>query len=60
MMTKESLRISMMLLFGLFMVAALSAQKRVGLTNDGVCGCNTWKKLSAAVVGIGRTKTVLD
>lgn len=47
--------------FGARTENALKAyQKRVGLTNDGVCGCNTWKKLSAAVVGIGRTKTVLD
>ena len=47
--------------FGARTENALKAyQKRVGLTHDGVCGCNTWKKLSAAVVGIGRTKTVLD
>ena len=47
--------------FGARTENALKAyQKRVGLTNDGVCGCNTWKKLSAAVVGIGRTKTVQD
>lgn len=35
-------------------------QRAVGLTADGICGCNTWKKLTAAVVGIGRTKTVID
>ena len=35
-------------------------QREVGLTADGICGCNTWKKLTAAVVGIGRTKTVID
>lgn len=35
-------------------------QRSVGLTADGICGCNTWKKLTAAVVGIGRTKTVID
>lgn len=35
-------------------------QRRVGLTADGVCGCNTWKKITAAVVGIGRTSTVVD
>lgn len=35
-------------------------QRRVGLTADGICGCNSWKKITAAVVGIGRTKTVID
>lgn len=35
-------------------------QRAVGLTADGICGCNTWKKLTAAVVGIGRTRTVID
>ena len=35
-------------------------QRAVGLTADGICGCNTWKKLTAAVVGIGRTQTVID
>ena len=32
----------------------------MGLTADGICGCNTWKKLTGAVVGIGRTQTVID
>lgn len=35
-------------------------QRSVGLTADGVCGCNSWKKLTAATVGIGRTSTVQD
>ena len=35
-------------------------QRRTSLSVDGVCGCNTWKKLTSAVVGIGRTKTVID
>ncbi|MDD6524305.1 MAG: peptidoglycan-binding domain-containing protein [Gemmiger formicilis] len=40
---------------------ALTAfQRSVGLTADGICGCNTWKKLTAASVGIGATKTVID
>ena len=40
--------------------ALKAAQKAFGLTADGVCGCNTWKKLASAVVGIGRTSTVID
>ena len=35
-------------------------QRAMGLTADGICGCNTWKKLTSAVVGIGRTPTVID
>ena len=35
-------------------------QRSVGLSVDGICGCSTWKKLTAAVVGIGRTRTVID
>lgn len=35
-------------------------QRAVSLTADGVCGCNSWKKLTAASVGIGKTKTVID
>jgi len=25
-----------------------------------VCGCNSWKKITTAVIGIGRTKTTID
>ena len=47
--------------FGKNTYAALrAAQRSFSLTADGVCGCNTWKKLTSAVVGIGRTKTVID
>ena len=47
--------------FGQNTYAALrAAQRSFSLTADGVCGCNTWKKLTSAVVGIGRTKTVID
>ena len=35
-------------------------QKRTSLRVDGVCGCNSWKKISTAVIGIGRTKTTID
>ena len=27
---------------------------------DGVCGCNSWKKISTAVLGVGRTRTTID
>ena len=27
---------------------------------DGICGCDTWKKLTAEVVGIGQTPTIID
>lgn len=48
-------------IFGANTATALRAfQRRVGLTADGVCGCNSWKKLTAAAVGIGRTRTVID
>ena len=40
--------------------AVRAFQRAVSLTADGICGCNTWKKLTSAVVGIGRTKTVID
>ena len=40
--------------------ALRSYQRQSGLTADGICGCNTWKKITAASVGIGRTKTVID
>ena len=30
------------------------------LTVDGVCGCSSWKKITTAVIGIGRTKTTID
>lgn len=40
--------------------ALQGAQRSFGLTADGICGCNTWKKLASAVVGIGRTQTVID
>lgn len=46
--------------FGANTESALRAyQRRVGLTADGICGCNSWKKITAAAVGIGRTGTVI-
>lgn len=48
-------------IFGSQTYSALQgAQRSFGLSADGVCGCNSWKKITAAVVGIGRTKTVVD
>ena len=35
-------------------------QKRTSLRVDGVCGCDSWIKISTAVIGIGRTKTTID
>ena len=35
-------------------------QRRTSLRADGVCGCNSWKKITTAVLGVGRTKTTID
>ena len=35
-------------------------QRRTSLHVDGVCGCSSWKKISTAVIGVGRTKTTID
>lgn len=40
--------------------ALKGVQRRFGLTADGICGCSSWKKITEAVVGIGRTSTVID
>ena len=40
--------------------ALKGAQRSLGLTADGVCGCASWRQIAAASVGIGRTKTVVD
>ena len=40
--------------------ALMAWQRGVGLTADGICGCSSWKKLTAASVGIGRTGMVKD
>ena len=48
-------------IFGSATESALKAiQKNFSLTADGVCGCNSWKKITSAAVGIGRTSTVID
>ena len=49
---------------GIFGAATQNAvrtyQSRVGLTADGIVGCNTWRALQEAVVGTGRTSTTID
>ena len=40
--------------------AVRSYQSSVGLTADGIIGCNTWRALQEAVVGTGRTSTTID
>ena len=35
-------------------------QRAVGLSSDGIVGCNTWRSLQEAVVGSGRTNTTID
>ena len=40
--------------------SVLAYQKRVGLTADGIIGCNTWRSLQNAVVGTGKTSTTID
>lgn len=40
--------------------ALTAAQRGLGLSADGVCGCNSWKKISTAVLGIGRTPSTID
>lgn len=40
--------------------AVKSYQRRVGLTADGIVGCNTWRSLQEAVVGTGATGTTIN
>ena len=49
---------------GIFGAATQNAvrnyQRSVGLSVDGIIGCNTWRSLQEAVVGTGRTSTTID
>ena len=49
---------------GIFGGGTLSSLRRfqrdAGLAADGVSGCQTWRTLTAAAVGIGKTPTVID
>ncbi len=40
--------------------AVINYQRNVGLTADGIVGCNTWRSLQENVVGTGRTSTTID
>ena len=40
--------------------AVRSYQQKVGLVADGIVGCNTWRALQEAVVGIGATSTTIN
>ena len=47
--------------FGVLTENALKGyQLRNWLTVDGICGCNSWAKISTSVLGIGRTATTID
>ena len=48
-------------IFGANTESALRAfQRSNGLTADGICGCNSWRRIASAAVDIGRTSTVID
>ena len=40
--------------------AVRNYQRRVGLTADGIVGCNTWRALQEAVIGTGATSTTVN
>lgn len=40
--------------------AVRAYQSKVGLAVDGIVGCNTWRSLQEAVVGIGATSTTIN
>ena len=40
--------------------AVRSYQAKVGLSEDGIVGCNTWRSLQEAVVGTGATSTTIN
>ena len=40
--------------------AVTAYQRKVGLTADGIVGCNTWRSLQEAVVGTGPTSTTIN
>ena len=40
--------------------AVRNYQRKVGLSVDGIVGCNTWRALQEAVVGTGATSTTVN
>ena len=40
--------------------AVLAYQKSVGLSADGIIGCDTWRSLQESVVGTGKTSTTIN
>lgn len=40
--------------------AVTNYQRKLGLTVDGIVGCNTWRSILEGVVGKGRTATTID
>lgn len=40
--------------------AVIRFQNSVGLTADGIIGCNTWRALQERAVGVGRSRTTID
>ncbi len=40
--------------------ALKAAQRAFGLTADGICGCQSWKNIASATVGMGHTCRVID
>ena len=40
--------------------AVRNYQRKVGLSVDGIVGCNTWRALQEAVVGTGVTSTTIN
>ena len=40
--------------------AVRAYQSSVGLSSDGIVGCNTWRSLQEAVVGRGKTSTTIN
>ena len=40
--------------------AVKAYQSRRGLVADGIVGCNTWRALQEAVIGMGETNTIIN
>lgn len=40
--------------------AVVLYQRNVGLTADGIVGCNTWRSIQENVIGVGQTSTTIN